>query len=979
MKPILIVIFSLIILQTVHVHGSSSFPVAPFRADTNWVDSIFNSLKQEQRIAQLLMIRAFSDRDSIYNDSLTNIIRSWNVGGVCFFKGTPFHQAELTNRLQKAAQTPMLIAIDAEWGMGMRLDSAFTFPKQMTLGAIPDDSLIYQMAVFIAKDCKRLGIQMNFAPVVDINNNPSNPVIGFRSFGEDRHDVARKGLAYMKGLQDEGIFASAKHFPGHGNTDTDSHLTLPVIRESQEQLDSIELFPFKDLIRNGLDGIMIGHLFVPSYDSARDTPTTLSSKVVDSLLRKKLGFKGMVITDALDMKGVTKFCKPGEIELRALEAGNDILLLPQDVAVAVKGIKQACDSSLALMEAMNQKCKKVLLLKYKSGLARLQPVSTAHLYEDLNPVKYTLLNEKLYRSAVTLVKNEDKLIPLTFLDHRKIAVLSVGDTDTTVFHEMLSKYAPIKTLNLPVNFSKAEMDSIIRMLSGSDLVILGIHCYSSFPTHKYGFPELAQSLIDSLSASSKIILDIFGSPYTLSYLKNTDNIQAILVSYLNTPASEDASAQLIFGGIPAIGRLPVSGSSEFPLHTGEVTESTRLEFIRPEEIGISSEKLKIIDSLALLGIEKKGYPGCQIVFVKDGKMFYQKSFGKPRYEDTIAVNNNDIYDLASLTKVAATTLAIMKLYEQGRISLDGKLGTYLSEVKGSNKENLSIRDVMTHQAGLQSWIRFYDKTLTNGKPDPAIYNAELSQEFPFRVANGLFMRKSYEDSIYKEIIGSPQRPTHDYKYSDLGFYLLRQIIEKLSGKKLEEYLDAEFYHPLGLTTTCFHPRDHFPVSQIMPTEYDTIFRKQQIRGDVHDPGAAMLGGVSGHAGLFSNAADLAVILQIFLNGGSYGGKQYFLPSTIKEFTRVQFPKSGNRRALGFDKQMLNYSPDGPVCRSASLLSFGHSGFTGTYLWADPSNNLIYIFLSNRVYPDAMNQRLSGMNLRTLIHQAMYDILEPGKK
>jgi beta-N-acetylhexosaminidase len=413
-----------------------------------------------------------------------------------------------------------------------------------------------------------------------------------------------------------------------------------------------------------------------------------------------------------------------------------------------------------------------------------------------------------------------------------------------------------------------------------------------------------------------------------------------------------------------------------PGDTGISTHVTRMEYVLPEQIGINSEKLKIIDSLALSGINKKAYPGCQIVFALDGKIFYDRSFGHPRYEDTVKVTEDDIYDLASITKVAATTLAIMKLFEEKKISLDEKLGTYLPELKGSNKEVLTIRDVMTHQAGLQAWIPFYLKTLRNGQPDPAIYQHQQSETFPLRVAENLYLRKDYPDSVYRAIIDSPLRPTSDYKYSDLGFYLLRLIVEKLTGKPFEDYLSVSFYEPLGLTTTGFLPLRRFPLSRIMPTEQDTVFRKQLIRGDVHDPGAAMLGGVSGHAGLFSNATDLAVILQLFLNNGEYGGKQYFLPSTIKEFTRVQFPGKGNRRALGFDKPALKYTFSGPSCKSASPESFGHSGFTGTYIWADPKNRLSYIFLSNRVYPDASNEKIVEMNIRTKIHQAMYDILEP---
>jgi beta-N-acetylhexosaminidase len=966
--------FVAILLFSGKAAGSNTCSEPRTGADTAWADSVLRSLTVEQRIAQLMMIRAFSWKDSVYDDSLSKVIRFWNIGGVCFFKGTPYHQSVLTNRWQKTAQTPLLVAIDAECGLGMRLDSAFTFPKQMTLGAIRNDSLIYRMGEAIGRDCRRCGVHINFAPVADINNNPANPIIGTRSFGEDRKDVAMKCLAYMNGLKSKGVFATAKHFPGHGNTDTDSHLSLPVIRQSREMLDSTELYPFRQLIKNGVRGIMVAHLYVPAYDSTANVASTLSANVIDTLLKQKMGFGGWVISDALDMKGVTKYFKPGEIELRALEAGNDILLLPQDAGLSIMAIKQRCDSSQALTELVDRECRKLLLLKYRCGLAKLKPIRLTNLYGDINPVISSVLNENLYRAAITVVKDDDRMIPMTLLDRRKIAVLSVGDSTLTSFQEMLGRYSPVTFFNLPPDFSRSMMDSIITQLHNFDLVIAGIHCRTNLASENFGFPQLASYLIDSLSSFTRVILDIFGTPYSLSLLKNPAEISGVIVSYQNTPEAEKASAQVIFGGTVASGKLPVTGSPVFPLHTGIVTERSRMEFCPPEDLCISRDKLRVIDSLAMLGIEKKAYPGCQILFTKDGKIFYQKSFGHPRYEDSVMVRNDDIYDMASLTKVLATTLAVMKLYEQGKISPDGTLGSYLPEAKGTDKQNLTIRDIMMHQAGLQPWIKFYEQTLLNGNPDPGIYSTTQTPGFPVRVATGLYIRKGYEDTIYKEILRSPLRISRDYKYSDLGFYLLRKVVERLSGKPFEEYLTTEFYRPLGLTTMGFNPLNRFPAERIMPTENDTEFRKQQIRGDVHDPGAAMLGGVSGHAGLFSDAADVAVILQLLLNDGNYGGKQYLLPSTIHEFTRSQFSGKGNRRALGFDKPTATYIPDGPSCRSVSTESYGHSGFTGTYFWADPANNLIYVFLSNRVYPDAANQKLSGMNLRTRIHQAMYDIL-----
>ncbi len=951
----------------------------PFRGisstiDPAWVDSVYKSLTIEQRIAQLCIIRAFSWKDSIYNDSLIHIIQKYNVGGVCFFKGSPVKQAILTNRLQQLVQTPMLIATDAEWGLGMRLDSAFSFPRQMALGAIKDDSLIYEMGRVIAKSCKRLGIQINFAPVVDINNNPKNPVISFRSFGEDRYMVARKSILYMKGMQDEGIMATAKHFPGHGDTDNDSHLTLPVISHSRQRMDSIELYPFRELIKKGVMGVMTGHLYVPSLDSAKNIPATLSKNVITGLLKEQLGFNGFVITDALDMQGVTKYYKPGEIEIMALQAGNDILLLPQDMDIAVRRIKTAIDSGLLSMETIENKCRRILALKQKLGLMHKPVINLNNLVADMNPPEAEMIRQKMVNESVTVIKNELRIIPLTGLDRRKIAVLSIGDSLQNLFQSTMNRYMNLNTFNLPQKFSKPLSDSIYTQVSAFDIVIIGIHGINSNAADTFGLRQPMIRLIDTITRSNRTIIALFGTPYSLDKIPNLSKPEAIVVAYQDNPSTQLAVAEMIFGGIGAEGKLPVT-ANHFAFETGDKTEKNRLEFVMPEEIGLPRESLKIIDSIALQGIRSGAYPGCQILFAKNGKVFYEKAFGKPRYDDTVKVNMNDIYDLASVTKVAATTLAIMKLYDQGMIKLDDSIEKYLPLLKGSNKANLRIRDIMAHQAGLQDWIPFYQSTIINGFPNPLIYQSSQSKEFPARVAQSIFIRNDYSDTIFKRIIDSPLRPNRDYKYSDLGFYLMRLVVEQISSLPFDCYLDTNFYRPLGLSTMGFNPRNRFPLSQIIPTEYDSVFRNQLIRGDVHDPGAAMLGGISGHAGLFSNAPDLAIIMQMLLQDGSYGGKEYISPSTISEFTLVQFPERGNRRALGFDKPLLTFKSDGPSCKGTSCESFGHSGFTGTYIWADPANDLVYIFLSNRIYPSATNQKLSEMNIRTDIHQAVYDLLQ----
>lgn len=943
------------------------------KPDSAWVDSVYRSLTWEQRIAQLMIIRAYSCKDSIYNDSLLTIIRLINPGGVCFFKGTPFQQATLTNRFQAAALTPLLVTTDAEWGLGMRLDSCLSYPRQIALGAIHDDSLLYLMGRNIAKSCHRMGIHVNFAPVADVNNNPSNPVIGFRSFGENPAPVARKSILYMEGLRDGGILATAKHFPGHGDTETDSHLDLPVIGHTVQRLDSIELYPFKSLIAKGLQGVMVAHLFVPAYDTARNTPATLSYPVVTQLLRDKLGFKDYVFTDALDMQGVTKFFQPGEIEIKALLAGNDFLLLPKDAVFAVQAMKVAMDSGIVSGQLLEEKVRKALRLKYHMGLNRIKAVDLHHLFADLNGSREQALINTLTAKSMTLVRNEIQIIPITGLDRRKIAVVSIGDTTETIFQKQVECFVSTHNFSVPKNSDEQAKATLCRQLNDMDIVIVGVHNITSNVADNYGITESMVELIDTVMRLNRTILTVFGTPYSLSRFNGLARSEAIIVAYQDNEVTEQSAAALLFGGIPAQGKLPVTAGG-FSSGIGEETEKSRISTILPEEIGLPSEALKIIDSIAESGITARAYPGCQVLLAKDGKIFYHKAFGHPGYGDTAAVTTRNLYDLASVTKVAATTLAVMKLCSEKKCRLDDTLGKYLPELAGSNKSGLTIREIMSHQAGLQDWIPFYKEVMAGGNPDPAVFSEDSTSGFPWPVARRLYIRADYPDMILKKIASSPLKTEKSYKYSDLGFYLLMRMVETITGEPFETYLQKNFYKPLGLQTMRFNPFRDLPLTDIIPTEHDTIFRNQLIRGYVHDPGAAMMGGISGHAGLFSDSYDLAVILQMILWKGFYGGHQYLSPAIVDEFTRYQFSVSGNRRGAGFDKPMLKSMENGPVCPLASYDSFGHSGFTGTYLWADPCNGLVYIFLSNRVHPSASNQKLSELNIRTNIHQAAYELL-----
>lgn len=935
-----------------------------------WADSVVSSLSLEEKIAQLLMIRTYSNKDEAYYREMDRLVKDYNIGGFCFFQGGPVAQAKLTNRYQELSKTPLFIAMDAEWGAGMRLDSAYSFPFQMTIGACDDDSIMYRAGTEIARQLKQLGVQINFAPVVDVNNNPKNPVINSRSFGESPDRVARKGIAYMKGLQDHGIIATAKHFPGHGDTGSDSHLTLPVINHDKQRLDSIELYPFRELINNGLEGVMVAHLFVPSLDSTKNTPTTLSKKVVTDLLKNDLGFKGLVITDALDMKGVTNYYKPGEIEIRAFKAGNDILLLPQDVRAAIQGILTAVKSGEIAESDVTERCRKILIYKQKAGLNQYIPTQPDSVYEAINSVENELLTRAIYKASVTVVKNENELIPLQRLDSLRVASLSIGSPELTPFQQMLKNYLPVTHFNVLKEFSVNEENLLLKQLSEFNLVIIGIHNTSIFPGRNFGISKSSLNLIKKISEQTNVVLALFASPYSLDLLEEHDEIKSIILGYQDTRISQEICAQVIMGALGSKGKLPVSPFS-VKFVPSQTKSLKRLKYTIPEEVGINSRDLQKIDSIALKVIHDKATPGCQILIAKDGKVIYQKSFGYHTYTRGRFVKNTDLYDLASLTKVAATTLSIMKLYDEGLMDIDQHFDTYLPFLKGTNKEDLIIREVMAHQAKLQAWIPFYLNTMKKGKLDEKIYSHQLDAIHTVNVSPDLYIEKEYEYILYDTIINSRLRKNRDYKYSDLGFILLKTAIENITNKPLDQFVAQNFYDPLGLQYMCFNPRDRFSLTEIVPTEEDDYFRHSLIHGYVHDPGAAMIGGVSGHAGLFSNANDVAILMQLFLQGGYYGGVQYIEPSTIQEFTKQQFPLNDNRRGIGFDKPNIEDMELGPTCKYASEESFGHTGFTGTYIWADPKYNLVYIFLSNRIHPTANNTKLIKWNTRTAIQQVIY--------
>jgi len=944
---------------------------------TPWVDSVLTTLSLDQRIAQLIVIGVHTDQGRDYYNRLERQIREWNPGGIMFYKGGPVRQVLITNRLQAAAPTPLLVSMDAEWGPAMRLDSVMAFPNHLTMGAIAGEHLIYQMGIEAGKQLKRLGVHMSFAPVLDVNINPRNPVINFRSFGESRHNVAQKGLAYMRGLQDAGIIAVAKHFPGHGDTYLDSHHTLPRLDQSREELDSIHIYPFSKLIENGLHGVMIGHLEIPALEPQKNLASSLSAKVVDELLKDELQFKGLVMTDALDMKGVTDFFKPGELELKALLAGNDLLMVPLDFGAAIRTIKRALENGQLDAAVIDHRVRKVLYYKQMMGLDKMPPLSTDNLLEDLNSREAEVVNSRLAKAAMTLVRNESEIIPVREIADKRIAVLSIGAPADNPFQTMLSHYARVQQFSLPKTHGPEQSAQMLDWLKDFDLVIVGLHRNSNSIARNYGISRANIELLNSLADRQDVILSLFANPYSLiSFGADALNLKGIVVAYQDGPHFEEAAAQIIFGGVAARGRLPVSAPPYFPVYKGLNTlDNFRVEFAYPEDAGIQPHWLLAVDSIAQMGIDSLAYPGCQIAVIRDGKLIYHKAFGNKTYFSADPVELTDIYDLASLTKMIATTTSVMRLWDEGKLDIHKNIGDYLPLLKGSNKKKISMRDLLAHQGRFRAWLSFQNSTFENGGYKPGYYSNSYSAQYSVKVASDLYLLGTFRDSIFQQISDSPLQPRRSYVYSDLGFILLGELVHRQSGLTLDQFTEKTFFEPLGLNTMTFKPLEKFPVLRIVPSENDTLFRRQVLRGYVNDPASALMGGVAGHAGLFANAFDIAVFMQMYLQGGEYAGQQFIQPGTIREFTRVQFAGNQNRRGLGFDKPAITPARGSPACESASPLSFGHGGFTGTYAWADPRENLVYVFVSNRTFPYPSNRKINQLDIRIAIHQAIYDAID----
>ena len=971
MRQIYIILITfLFALPVVSQTTNNPLLTGDYEAQKKWVDSLYSSMTLAEKVGQLYMVQVMSNQDEATKNKVVEIIKDHHIGGIIYSNGGPLRQARLNNELQSFSKTPMLIGMDAEWGLSMRLDSTYAFPWNMTLGAIKDNKLVEQTGRQIGEHCKRLGVHFNFAPVVDINTNPKNPIIGNRSFGEDRDNVTEKASAFMKGMQDAGVLANAKHFPGHGDTDQDSHKTLPTISFNEKRIDSIELYPYKKLIQEGLSSVMVAHLNVPSLEARDGYPSSLSKHIVTDILKVKLGFKGLIFTDALTMKGAADFSETGAIDLAAFNAGNDVMLMSVDVGIGVSKIMDAYNKGEISESRLEHSVKKILQAKYKVGLNNYEPIGLYNLSKDLNRLKDDILYEELLENAITVVKNEKDLLPLRRLETKSIAYVKLGDDSGSAFFNELKKYAKVHEIE------SDNLYSLTAKLKPYNTVIIGFHRSNDNPWESYKFSNKELVWLHEISQTHTVIIDAFVKPYALSRLKTLENIESIVVSYQNSEIAQQKSAQLIFGAIPSKGSLPVSIGNYFKVGDGIYNnELKRLGYTIPERVGMSSEKLKRIDSVAKVAVGSMMTPGIQLLVARKGKVIYNKSFGKHTYKGKEKVAFDDIYDVASLTKILSTLPLLMELEEQGIVSLNTKLPAILPEYKDSNKAHVTLKSMLSHYARLRPWEPFYYHTLDTitKRPNRKYYRYKRSNKFNVEVSKNLFLRTDYQDSLPEIIKNSELLERQRYRYCDFPYYILKKFIEQHYDRTLDELAQSHFYESLGANYTLYNPYYKISNKKIVPTEIDDYYRYQKVHGYVHDMGAAMQNGVGGHAGVFSNANDVAKIMQMYLQKGYYGGKRYLKPETIDKFNTCYYCDDNNRRGIGFDKPQLG--DDGPTCGCISMTSFGHSGFTGTYTWADPDEEIVYVFLANRTYPHAGKNLLLKENIRTEIQRLIYEAIE----
>ena len=949
-----------------------------------WVDNKLQSMTLKQKIGQLFIHTVAPYTTQSNKQNISDAVKGYGIGGLLFSGGEIGKQIELTNYAQSMAEIPLLITFDGEWGLAMRLKGTPSFPRNRVLGCIQNDTLLYEYGKEVARQLREIGVHVNFAPVADIDNNPKNPVINTRSFGSDRENVARKVVAYSRGLQDGGVLAVCKHFPGHGDTEVDSHKSLPVLPFTRERLDSIELYPFRKAIEAGVGGMMVGHLNVTSLDNKA---ASVSHAVVTELLKNELHFSGLVFTDALEMKGISS--NP-YVSAQALIAGNDMVLASRNLKRELDGVLKAVKEGKITEDEINEKCRKVLTYKYAFGLDRRPVVAKEGVMARINKSYTNDLMNRIKTSAVTVIKDSDEMLPLD-LSLSGTVVLNVSSTlsETYPFYNQINDTYPVTWLH-------ANLDSLQylkKKITPAQRIIVAVYT-SKVDKYKKVLAELAKG--------KPTILICFNSHKVLQKLDDVvAQSSAVVLAHSDDKPVQKFVAEMLLGNKRVDGRLSVDYNDEYKAGLGVVVDPDKPRRYKPEEFGMDSKELARIDSIAMYGIENGAYPGCHVLVWKNGYPVYNKCFGTHTYESDRKVKENDLYDLASLTKTTATMLAVMKLYDDGKLNLTDKISNYVPEMKSTNKENITIQELLYHESGLPAYLPFYKKAIdtksckggmykkykdanhsvkvannlyicTNYSFLPEWVSDKETSEYSLKVSDNMYIKPEFKSVILKEIADTPLKG-HSYRYSCLNFMLLKEAVENISGMPMDEFLEENFYKPMGLVHTMYNPLKRYSKDEIIPTVKEDFLRKGPVHGYVHDEAAAMLGGVSGNAGLFSTAKEVATIYQMLLDKGVMGDRRYLTRATCELFLTMKSKNS--RRGLGFDKPDKEKPENGYCAPETPASVFGHTGFTGTCAWADPDNDLVFVFLCNRIYPNPCDRKnLMKLKIRPVIQQAIYQAI-----
>lgn len=992
-KKILLMLVTVLIAATASVEAKRQ-PAILNKVDQKameaWVNTTFKSLSPDERLAQLIVM-AVDPRSAGAKELVDKYVSQYKIGGLIYNENDIATQAKLTNYAQSVSKVPLLITLDAEWGLSMRLEDAPKFPRNLFLGSISDDQLFYEYGLEVARECKRMGVNVNFAPVLDVIDRPKT-VLGTRSYGSNPSLVGNHGVAFARGMEDGGVLSVMKHFPGHGSTTADSHLELPTVDKSLQELKQYDFAPFQHYIDAGLGGCLTAHLYIPAIDKRR-VPGTMSKAYVTDLLQKKMHFNGLIFTDALGMEGAKEV--NGSVCVNAFLAGNDILLMPDKVEPEIAALKQAIAAGKIKQKDVDARVKKILRFKYALGLDKKPQVELSNIVADVNAPDAKVLQRKLSAASVTVVKSAGDILPLKNLNGRKIAVVVMGNEngEKSMFASRCADYAETTVFDikrvpsidaLAQKIEKGGFNTVVMCVASPD------EAYVSAAKRLTNFG--GDVIVAAMCHPEK--LDMVGS------LLAADKVKASLLAYGTANADEDYLAQTIFGGNGAKGVLPVdmkTGSGVMKAGTGVTFDACRLGYTIPEEVGFKSNLLAKIDSVCNYGVSQKAFPGCQVVVARHGKVVCKRSYGKIAYDVEIPVTNNTLYGLASVSKATGTLSGVMKVYDEGKFQLDEPASDIVAGLNTDDKKDITFRQLLYHETGmppsLNMWQMMFDpKTYTGplisstpnehntilvmknaygnkrAKLRTDILSRTKTDVFNLPIAQGLWGSQATYDSImariYAQNLGEKK-----YLYSCLNFCLLANAVQTITKQPLNTFVQNDIFLPLGAYHTMYRPLEKFPQYQIAYTEVDTYLRRQHIHGYVHDELAAFSGGVQGNAGLFSNANDLCKLFQMWLNGGVYGGDRYLKQSTVETFLTSK--SSNSHRGLGFDKPRVDKPEWSSTCDEASPETVGHTGFTGTCFWVDPKTDMIYIFLCNRVSPTRDNPNFGRVSARTNIQSILY--------